>query len=218
MIVFANATIDSFTDLIARGGWVMYPLLALSVIGLTLSFERIWFWLRTNNTVVVARVGRMSELLRRGDLHGAKVLADRHGSVYDRIVKALLSEEPTEAAAIAAIEDQRPRMERFMSSLSTIITAAPMLGILGTVLGLIGSFNILADSNVDDPRQISPEIAKALITTAVGLVIAIVVLFPYNGFRAQADRTLGRIETLTAAIVDHDDAPAPSKDSESKSE
>lgn len=202
----ATGIAQNFNDLLDKGGPMIIPLLVLSVIGLTLSFERLWFWLRTNNTAVTTRVGRMAELLRRGDKHGAKVLADRHHSVYDRIVLSLLAEDATEAAAVAAIEQQRPRMERFMASLSTIITAAPMLGILGTVLGLIGAFDTLSQLGENDPRKLSPDIGKALISTAAGLVVTVVILFPYNAYRAQLERALGRIETLAAAVVDPEKA------------
>ncbi len=217
MIVIATGIIQSFNDLLDKGGPMIIPLLVLSVIGLTLSFERLWFWLRTNNVSVTTRVGRMAELLRRRDVHAAKALADRHHTVYDRIVHALLAEETNEAAAVAAIEQQRPRMDRFMASLSTIITAAPMLGILGTVLGLIGAFETLAKQGEINPRDLSPDIGEALISTAVGLVITVVILFPYNACRAQMERALGRIETLTAAVVDPEE-DSTQHDSNPKSE
>lgn len=201
-LTLATGIVQGFNDLLDKGGPMIIPLLVLSVVGLTLSIERLWFWLRTNNAAVTIRVGRMAELLRRGDKHAAKALADRHHSVYDRIVHSLLSEDGTEAAAVAAIEQQRPRMERFMASLSTIITAAPMLGILGTVLGLIGAFDTLSELGENDPRKLSPDIGKALISTAAGLVVTVVILFPYNAYRAQLERALGRIETLAAAVVD----------------
>ncbi len=191
---------NGFMDLMHKGGPVMWPLLACSVVGLMLSFERTWFWLRTNGPAAAERVQRLGQTLRTGNVQLVKQFIDRDGSVYGRIVAALLREKATTAAAAAAVDAQRPRMERFMGTLSTIITAAPMLGILGTVTGLIQAFNILSDEGVTDPRAISPAVAEALITTAAGLVIAIGVLFPYNVFRAQLDRTLSRIESLIAAV------------------
>jgi len=188
----------------SRGGWVMWPLLALSIVGLTLSFERAWFWLRMSSGATLARAKHLGELLRHGDAKAAKILSEKDHSIYGKIVTALMKEKVTQAAAVAAVDEQRPRMERFMGTLSTIITAAPMLGILGTVTGLIRAFNILSIEGVTDPRAISPAIAEALITTAAGLAVAIIVLFPYNAFRAQLDRSLGRIETLIAAAQTHE--------------
>lgn len=197
--MFFATLMQPFFDLMDRGGWVMWPLLFLSVLGLTLCFERAWFWLRMSSGASLARAKHLGELLRHGDAKAARMLSDKDGSIYGKVVASLLKERMSEAAAIAAVDEQRPRMERFMGTLSTIITAAPMLGILGTVTGLIRAFNILSIEGVTDPRAISPAIAEALITTAAGLAVAIIVLFPYNAFRAQLDRSLGRIETLIAA-------------------
>ena len=87
-----------------------------------------------------------------------------------------------------------------MNALSTIITAAPMLGILGTVTGIIQSFNLIGSQNVmTDPHLVSGGIAEALITTAAGLVVALLTLFPFMAFRAQVDRSLGRLEVLVAS-------------------
>jgi len=87
-----------------------------------------------------------------------------------------------------------------MVMLSTIITAAPLLGILGTVIGIIRSFNLLGEQRMlTDTRLVATGIAEALLTTALGLVIALVTLFPYMAFRKQADRALGRMESLIAS-------------------
>ena len=112
-----------------------------------------------------------------------------------------LDEPVTDALVVDVVESQRPRLERFMPTLSTIITAAPMLGILGTVLGIISSFEVIGQAgSAGDPSLVSQGIAEALLTTAAGLIVALLVLIPYNLFRSQVDRTLGRIETLVAAI------------------
>ena len=101
-------------------------------------------------------------------------------------MRQLTAEKATDAAATDAVERQRPKLERFMPTLGTIITAAPMLGILGTVLGIIGAFDLLGEQPGDMKLEaISGKIAEALITTVAGLIIALIVLFPSNAFRAQ---------------------------------
>ena len=190
---------ETLADLIQRGGGVMWLLLGLSVVAMVLAFERCWFWFKTNSWRE-AQVQRLAWLLRGGQYDLAKQVAESDQSVYGRLVCHVVGESASDAALAEAVEIQRSRLERFMPTLSTIITAAPMLGILGTVLGLIRALSVFAgDQQVTDPRLISPAIAEALITTAAGLVVAIGALFPYNAFRAQVDRCLGRIETLTAA-------------------
>ena len=100
-----------------------------------------------------------------------------------------------------AIESQRHRLDRFMPMLGTIITASPMLGILGTITGIIEVSRVFDETKeFVEPAHILPGIGEALLTTVVGLVVALVVLFPYNAFRAQIERTLSRMEGLTAAV------------------
>ena len=99
-----------------------------------------------------------------------------------------------------AVDSIRSGLDRYMVVLSTIITAAPLLGILGTVIGIIQSFQLLgSQSTLTDPREVAGGIASALITTAFGLIVALVTLSPYMIFKAQSSNALGRLETLIAA-------------------
>ncbi|MFG0251236.1 MAG: MotA/TolQ/ExbB proton channel family protein [Phycisphaeraceae bacterium JB051] len=192
---------DNLVDLMHRGGVVMWPLLAMSVVGVTLCLERMWFWFSTNRPGRREELGRLARLLRQGEHEKAMQLVAKDRSVYGKMVVKLLDEPVTDALVVDVVESQRPRLERFMPTLSTIITAAPMLGILGTVLGIISSFEVIGQAgSAGDPSLVSQGIAEALLTTAAGLIVALLVLIPYNLFRSQVDRTLGRIETLVAAI------------------
>ena len=192
--------IEEFADLMRHGGFVMWLLLGLSLVAVSLIFERCWFWAATNRQGRSARIRRLAEILRAGARGALWPQIDGDRSVYGRLVRNLINEGGSESVVAEAVESQRGRLERFMPTLSTIITAAPMLGILGTVLGLIKALNIFAgNQRVTDPSVVSPAIGEALLTTAAGLTIAIGVLFPYNAFRAQVDRTLGRLEALVAA-------------------
>lgn len=196
-----------------RGGVVMWPLLALSLLSATLVFERCWFFIRANHPGRMARVRMMARRLRHQDHAGARAIAEGDRSVYSLVVRRVLEEPVTEATVMEIVETYRPRLERFMPTLSTIITVAPMLGILGTVLGIISSFQLLSDPGmVADPRSVSQGIAEALITTAAGLVIAILTLFPYNALRVQVDRSLSAIESLAwgganARIREQEESP-----------
>ena len=196
--------LDQFLSLMQRGGWVMWPLTGLSVIAVMLSFERLWFFVHTNHPRRQAWVIQISGLIQTGQWQQAQELAKIDSSVYGLMLHRLLNEaiRPTDAIAVAAINEQHSRLERFMSVLSTIITAAPMLGILGTVLGIISSFEVLAEQTAaTDPRSVSQGIAEALITTALGLMISLLTLFPYNGYRGQIDRTISRLEALAGIVV-----------------
>lgn len=192
----------SFSELMDRGGFVMWPLLGLSVIAVTLILERTFFYLTTNAPARRERIHQLGKLLRAGQYDRARQDAKRDRSVYGDAVRQLLEETPSESAAVDAVEAQRSRLERFLPMLSTIITAAPMLGILGTVIGIIGAFNELSGSRADlDLSDLGGDIGQALITTAVGIAVALLTLLPYNLFRAQADRSLSRLESLAASAL-----------------
>jgi biopolymer transport protein ExbB len=190
---------NSFSLLMGNGGWVMWPLLLLSLASVTLIVERIWFWSLTNGGTSLEALRKLRAALDEGDAGKVRQLASAKDGLYGRIAMMLLAGGGSDAAAAEAIESQRPRLERFMPLLSTIITVAPMLGILGTVVGIIESFGVFSEGKAVGLSDVSGGIAKALWSTAAGLVVAIFVLFPYNAFRAQIDRSLERVETLIAA-------------------
>ncbi len=186
----------------------MWPLLALSLVSITFSLERAMFWLVTNRPGRTRWLDTAASLLRTGDLSALRALAGRDNSVYGRALSDLASRCPitpdeADTRAVEIIEAHRKPIERFGATLSTIITAAPMLGILGTVMGIIASFRLLGadDAIVTDPTAVAAGIAEALLTTAFGLIIAMITLFPYAWFRVSADRCFGRLESLTAAAT-----------------
>ena len=190
---------DFFT-LMERGGFVMWPLLTVSVVALAVSLERAWFWVNLHSGRETKRFRQLLNAFRNGDRSKAESLLRKPGNVYDKLAHRMLEDGPDDAAALEEIEDLRTQTERFSSILSTIVTASPMLGILGTVTGIIQSFELLGgNQSIIDPNDVSGGIAEALITTAAGLVIALASLFPYMIFRVQADRALGRFEAIVSA-------------------
>ncbi len=198
---------QDLTALIDKGGYVMVPLLILSVISVALILERCWFWIFVGGRGSLPRLEKLNATLRRGEFTKAKQLIKKDTSPYGLVAKALLEDGSSDAVAIEAVETQRPRIDRFMVALSTIITAAPLLGILGTVLGIIQSFRLLGEQSVlTDPSDVAGGIAAALLTTALGLIIALVTLFPYMLFRGWSSRTIGRLEVVIAAAQQGDEA------------
>lgn len=194
--------ISSLANLLQRGGWVMYPLLLMSIVALTICLERGWFWLRTGHGRRGSTVTDLCQALRHGET--ARVRSSRAlKSIYGQVAVRLAEVGSSDAIALEAVDAERPRYERFMTLLSTIISTAPLLGILGTVTGIIASFELLGENQmVTDPKQVSGGIAEALLTTAFGLVIALAALFPYMAFRTQVDRALSAMELLVASAKD----------------
>lgn len=206
--------IEQMISIFNRGGWVMWPLLVLSVVSVAISLERAVFWLRLHNRGHRARMQRLTELLRSGQTGPAKTEASRDRTLYGAVASELVGRQwVAEAATVEFTERYRPDFDRFNAVLATIVTAAPLLGILGTVLGIIRSFDLLGTGEaVGDISGVAAGIAEALITTAFGLIVALVSLFPWMVFRAQADRCIGQIERLVAAsITGQTVSPTPAK-------
>ena len=183
--------IQQASEFFHASGWVAWPLSALSVVSLALCLERAIYFAALRKSLKPERVRLVSQALRTNN---ETILARESGSgLLGRFVSALLdgsTQGPVgESTILAAAESVRPSLERYLSFLSTAITAAPMLGILGTVTGIIKSFGLLGS-------------AERVTDTAFGLVIALVVLFPYNHFRKATDRALGVLETVGAAAVE----------------
>ena len=192
--------LQSFLAFMQKGGLVLWQLLLLSCLSLGVTIERIVFWSRVSSGAARSRVNRLMEALRGGRRDDVMRLCD--GSVQPEMMVALRMalDGSDDGVAMAAAELQRHRLERFSVLLSTIITASPMIGILGTVIGIIKSFNVLgAQTQLADPRGVSGGIGEALITTACGLAVALVTLFPYMSFKGLADRAMGRMESVIAA-------------------
>jgi biopolymer transport protein ExbB len=166
----------------------MWPLLFCSLLSLTISLERILFWWREKrrrDSLLLEKIFRMTEA---GDVDGllslVRGMAAGLGSL-DFTARILLSgfahrrRGYRESMEIAA-EDEIARMKQGLNVLDTIITMAPLLGILGTVLGIINSFDLLGNSGIEDPKAVTGGIAQALITTAAGLTVALMTLVPFN--------------------------------------
>ncbi len=178
----------------------MLPLLACSVIALSLTLERALFWLLQKVRRDDREIGRLFELAetRREDMADA-VAEPGHCSDFRArmIISGILHRheglaESMEAAAMEEIS----RMKRGLSIMHTVVAVAPLLGILGTVLGIIDSFDVLGQAGIDDPRAVTSGIAQALLTTAAGLAIAICTLLPYEYFASRVRRATEELSLL----------------------
>lgn len=195
--------IDAMLKFFFTGGVVMYPLLAMSILALTLIFERCIFWFSAPRRSGIARLSHYARVLSSNDQTKAKSDSRNDRSAEGTLVRESFasSDHPSEALAFSVIESIRPSIDRFATTLATIIAAAPLLGILGTVTGIIQSFDLLGESTtVTDPTAVAGGIAEALYTTAFGLAVALVVIFPHVYFRSKGEKTLSRLETLASVI------------------
>jgi biopolymer transport protein ExbB len=185
-------------ELMIKGGPVMWPLLACSVVGLAVVFERLLFWFVVSSRKNQKLINRIFTLTEEGDFDTAIQEGDTSSCLVCRILTAGLGHrnyglvQSLEAAAMHEIE----KMKRNLSVLDTIITLAPLLGILGTVSGIIVSFDLLGSAGIEDPKAVTGGIAQALLTTAAGLAIAIVALLPYNALTRKVEKVTRYLEQL----------------------
>ena len=185
-----------------QGGPVMYPLLVCSILALSVVIERAIFWIRLGIQSQPALVDEILELARRGDWESIKNKTVNTGDYIIKIlVSGILHKEFSMIKAMeAAAADQIKNMRRFMGVLDTMITVAPLLGIFGTVLGIISSFEILGAAGIEHPQEVTSGIAQALITTAAGLGIAILSVFPYNYFNSRVENAAMLIEKYATSL------------------
>ncbi|MGM0644528.1 MAG: MotA/TolQ/ExbB proton channel family protein [Thermodesulfobacteriota bacterium] len=201
-------------NLFESGGFLMYPLLLCSIVSLTVIIERVIFWLSAGMETNRKVIERIFELTEKEDFEGVKKAAEGSKSY---VVRVLLSGilhrdyDPVKAMELA-VTDEFMRMKRYMGILDTIITVAPLLGILGTVAGIIESFDMLGAGGIEHPQAVTGGIAKALITTASGLAIAIITVFPYNYFNSRIERAGRIIEKYTTSFEIRDEINRCEKD------
>lgn len=184
-------------DLIKAGGWLMLPIIACSVVALTIIGERMWALRRAN-----ALPRELVEALRNA-AKGQEMLEDAlRGlglkSPLGRIVTAALSNRSRGREVVKeTIEDTgrhvTHELERYLNALGTIAAITPLLGLLGTVFGMIEVFTVITVEQRTDTKLLAGGISTALVTTAAGLTVAIPALLFYRYFR-------GKVETLVVGM------------------
>lgn len=185
-------------DILVRGGVLMIPILLASIVSLALIIERVLFWKKQKSSKVI-------EILKEaeaGKFEKATALCDAEESPVARVLKAgLMSRESGAALAMEAEAMGEVReMNRYLSALDTIITLAPLLGLLGTIVGMIGSFGIIAEAGLTRPLAVTGGISEALIATAAGIIVAVLTLIPHNFFQSKAERMTGEIERYATRL------------------
>lgn len=192
--------------LLAKGGYVMIPLIGCSVAAVAVLIER--YYTIKKAQIDVSQVIRQAEdALYEGDPRRAQELAESQESPVARVIAAgLRSSHLGERCAERAMKEQGTREVSALSLrlgwLDTIITIAPLLGLLGTVTGMISAFGVIATTEgISTPTAITGGVAEALIATATGLAIAIFTLIGYNNLQERIKEIVVRMETHATAMM-----------------
>jgi len=190
-------------EILISGGPVMIPLGLLSLVALAIIIERLWV-LRRGNFLQSSTVQTLSGLLASDKFQGAVDFCRRHPGPFTDLVTALVENRHAPYEELKEILEDTGRLQlmglqRGLPALATIVAGAPLLGLLGTVIGMIKIFSVVATAGSSITEQLSSGISQALITTATGLVIAIPALFTHSYLESRAVSILSDIE---AQILD----------------
>ena len=183
-----------------KGGFLMYPIFICSLIAITIFFERM-FYLKSIKTKSKKFVVRVKKLIKKGSINLAVSACRKNPTPISQIMLAGLMKYGLSRKEIKeAIEDsanqETPVLEKRLSTLATIGNITPLLGLLGTVFGMIKAFNVIAVMGVGKPEALASGISEALLTTAFGLSIAIPTIVIYNYLTNRVDKLIRDLDRI----------------------
>ncbi len=190
-------------ELFKHGGPIMWPILLVSFLLITVAVERVIFIIRENSRRDSEVVEKMMEKVETGDVDGAVDLGKKSNDYVARIlVYALTHKEHSLGNAFTRAANQElQRFSQGLPTLDTCITAAPLLGLLGTVTGMMNTFGALSGGDIASAAgQITGGVAEALIATACGLAVAITGLLPYNYLNARLEEARHEVEDASNSL------------------
>lgn len=193
-------------EIIKSGGWLMLPIIACSIVAMAIIAERFWS-LQHKRIIPRHLVAQIWHWRKNNQLDESRINAIRASSPLGRVLAAGLVNlsHPREIMKEAIEETGRHvvlDLERYLNTLGTVASAAPLLGLLGTVVGMIEVFNAIAAEGTGNPSILSDGIAKALITTAAGLIVAIPALMFHRYFTRRVDELVIDMEQEALKMVE----------------
>ena len=193
-------------DLIAQGGPIMMALIICSILSLAIIIERLFF-LRSNRILQVSKLVEIEVSIKNNDLKLALDWAKKENTPMLRVAKvALINADKPKAELKSIIEEagrmEVPILEKYLSGLHTIAVISPLLGLLGTVLGMIQVFSKIVETGTKDPSILAGGISQALLTTAAGLTVAIPTLVFFNLISKMIDNLVSKMEYQSITLYE----------------
>jgi biopolymer transport protein ExbB len=194
-------------DYFNKGGIVMYFILLASILGVAIAIERYIFLKKLENSK--KKLFSISlEKINKGQVRDLMAIYDSENNTVSRIFKTAIetylkgaSKEDIENSIGDIAKIELPIINRYLYLLGTMVSISPMLGLLGTVTGMIKATTVLAEKGLSSPSELLAGIAEALITTAAGLIVAIPLLIIYNYLANKAEGIIQEIEANTTQII-----------------
>jgi biopolymer transport protein ExbB len=197
----------SLWELYLAGGFIMHPIVLLSLIAVYIFFERL-LTLNKANENPDTFMGRVKELVLRGDINGAKLLCSQNGTPMARMIEKGISRIGSPLKNIeASIENVGKieifKLEKNLSVLATIAGAAPMLGFLGTVIGMVQAFIAISQEEGSvSPKLLADGIYTAMLTTVAGLIVGILAYLAYNFLVTRVQKVIHKMEYTSIDFID----------------
>ncbi|MBU6470010.1 MAG: MotA/TolQ/ExbB proton channel family protein [Gammaproteobacteria bacterium] len=192
-------------EIIKSGGWLMLPLILCSILVVAIVAERLWT-LQARRVAPEHLAAQVWNWLKNGELDDERLQALRAGSPLGRILAAGLEQRHASRSAMnEAIEDTGRHvvheLDRYLITLGTIASISPLLGLLGTVLGIMHVFAAISISGLGNPAMLAAGISQALITTVAGLAVAIPAYVLFRYLRGKVDDLVVRMERETTRLM-----------------
>ena len=197
----------SVIDLAIKGGFMMIPIAVLWVLAIYLFIERV-LTINKANQDPEALMSRIKELVLRGDISGAKMLCSQDSTPVGRMIEKGISRIGSPLKNIeASIENVGKievfKLEKNLPTLATIAGAAPMMGFLGTVIGMVEAFiSISQEEGSVSPKLLSSGIYTAMITTVAGLMVGIIAYLAYNFLVSRVQKVIHKMEYTSIDFID----------------
>jgi biopolymer transport protein ExbB len=193
-------------ELVKSGGWLMLPIILCSIISISIIAERIWT-LRRERVLPKHLVATAWNAVKQEHMSRSDIEALSKESALGAILSVGLQNRHESRERIKECIEEKGRevvhdMERFLNTLGTIASISPLLGLLGTVIGMISVFAAITTHGVGDPAALAGGISEAMITTAAGLTVAIISLIFYRYFRRKVDGIVVIMEREAIKMVD----------------
>lgn len=193
-------------ELVGAGGWLMGPIIICSIVAMAIVLERLWAY-RRRRVLPANLVAQIWKLDQDQQLTAAHIATVRKSSPLGRILAAgLVNRKHPRDVMKQAIEDEGRQvvheLERYLNTLGTIAMISPLLGLLGTVIGMIKVFTAITTAGVGNPAVLANGISEALITTAAGLSVAIPAVMFHRYLSGKVDRLVVGMEEQALKMVD----------------
>ncbi len=205
--VVANDESLSILELAKAGGILMIPILLSSVIAIYIFVERV-LTINKANQSPDSFIGKIKELVQRGDINGARITCAQFDTPVARMIEKGISRIGSPLKNIEASIENVGKLELFkleknLSILATISGAAPMMGFLGTVIGMVEAFiSIAQEEGTVSPKLLSSGIYTAMITTVAGLLVGIIAYLGYNYLVTRVSKVVHKMEYSSIEFID----------------